>query len=132
MKTRKTPVAPQPQSQPQPASTPEPCFTCGPGEVRASHFPSTLRLWEQRKGGVADTAKEAQEALSAVSGSVTWLMLEDLVEQRRDEFITSSLEAVSAEAAAAYTFRAQGAETVLRTLRLLRATRTTKAEAPTT
>lgn len=110
----------------------EPCYTCGPGEVRASHFPSTLRLWEQRKGGVADPASEAHDALVKVSDSVLWLMIEDLVEQRRDEFLATSLEAVSAEATAACVFRAQGAEVVLRLLRSLRVQRMAEKAQETT
>lgn len=107
-------------------AAPEPCTTCGPGKVRASYFPSDLRMFERREGGSTDFEADALEALEGASKSELWLMLEDLVERRRDEFISASLGAVTTEAAAAYMFRAQGVETVLRSLRTIRAVKEAK------
>lgn len=109
-----------------PQATPAPCTTCGPGKVRASYFPSVLRLFERREGGAENPEGDALEALEGVSTSELWLMLEDMVERRRDEFLTAGLGADTSEAASAYMFRAQGVETVLRSLRLIRATKEAK------
>lgn len=106
------------------ASTTSPCIDCGPGKVRASYFPSDLRAWEQREGGEPRATVDALEALAKVSTSETWLMIEDLIEFERDGFLSAALSAISTEAAAAYTFRAQGVEVILRKLRTLRASGT--------
>lgn len=106
--------------------TSTPCTTCGPGKVRASYFPSDLRMFERREGGSTDFEADALEALEGASKSELWLMLEDMVERRRDEFISASLGAVTTESAAAYMFRAQGVETVLRSLRTIRAVKEAK------
>lgn len=101
----------------------DPCPTgnCGPGSIRASYFPSDLRVWEARSGGSNTPSEDALTALGAVSQSAAWLMLEDLVEFERDNFLNAALSAVGTEAVAGHTYRAQGVEVVLRRLRALRA-----------
>lgn len=116
----------RPKKKPVQATRPkqaDPCPTgeCGPGKARASYFPSDLRLWDVREGGSKTPSEDALNALGGVSQSAAWLMLEDLVEFERDGFLTAALGATSTEAAAAYAFRAQGVEVVLRRLRALRA-----------
>ncbi len=109
-----------------PQATPAPCTTCGPGKVRASYFPAFLHTPDRREGGSPTFETDALDALEGVSTSELWLMLEDMVERRRDEALGMGLAAETAEAAAAYMFRAQGVETVLRSLRTIRAVKEAK------